>query len=133
VPDSPRSQHFVRPTGSPPVNGYSHAVAFSGPMVVVSGQLPVDAEGQLVGRDDPAAQTTQVFENLAAALAAAGTTMDHLVKLTVFLTDLGDLADFRRIRDRYISMEHPPASSVVQVSALLNPAFRIEIEAIAAT
>jgi reactive intermediate/imine deaminase len=133
VPDSPSTQHFIRPEGSPPVNGYSHAVAFSGPMVVVSGQLPVDAQGRLVGQDDPAAQITQVFENLGTALAAAGVTMEDVVKLTVFLTDLGDLAEFRRIRDRYLSPQRPPASSVIQVSALLNPAFRVEIEALAAT
>ena len=133
VPDSPSTQHFIRPEGSPPVNGYSHAVAFSGPMVVVSGQLPVDAQGRLVGQDDPAAQITQVFENLGTALAAAGATMEHVVKLTVFLTDLGDLAEFRRIRDQYLSTRRPPASSVIQVSALLNPAFRVEIEALAAT
>jgi reactive intermediate/imine deaminase len=133
VSDSPSTQHFIRPEGSPPVNGYSHAVAFSGPMVVVSGQLPVDAQGRLVGQDDPAAQITQVFENLGTALAAAGVTMEDVVKLTVFLTDLGDLAEFRRIRDRYLSPQRPPASSVIQVSALLNPAFRVEIEALAAT
>jgi reactive intermediate/imine deaminase len=133
VPDSQSPQHFIRPEGSPPVNGYSHAVAFSGPMVVVSGQLPVDAQGRLVGQDDPAAQITQVFENLAAALAGAGATMEHVVKLTVFLTDLGDLGEFRRIRDQYLSTRRPPASSVIQVSALLNPAFRVEIEALAAT
>ena len=117
----------------PPVNGYSHAVAFGGPLVVVSGQVPVDAEGRLVGQDDPAAQITQVFENLAAALAAAGTTMEHVVKLTVFLTDLSDIAEFRRIRDEYVSTERPPASSLVQVSGLVNPAFRVEVEALAAT
>jgi enamine deaminase RidA (YjgF/YER057c/UK114 family) len=102
-------EHFVRPAGTPPVNGYSHAVAFGGRMVVVSGQVPVDAAGRLVGKDDPAAQITQVFENLA------------------------DLGEFRRARDRYVSAERPPASSLVQVSALVNPDFRVEVEALAAT
>ena len=133
MPDSQGPQHFVRPAGMPPVNGYSHAVAFSGPMVVVSGQVPADEQGRLVGQDDPAAQVRQVFENLATALAAAGTTMDRVVKLTVFLTDLGNLAEFRRVRDQYVSAEHPPASSLVQVSALVNPAFLVEVEALAAT
>ena len=133
MPDSQGPQHLVRPDGLPPVNGYSHAVVFSGPMVVVSGQVPVDEQGRLVGEGDPAAQVRQVFENLAAALAAAGTTMDRVVKLTVFLTDLGDLAEFRRVRDQYISAEHPPASSLVQVSALVNPAFLVEVEALAVT
>jgi enamine deaminase RidA (YjgF/YER057c/UK114 family) len=59
--------------------------------------------------------------------------MEHVVKLTVFLTDLRDVAEFRRIRDEYVSTERPPASSLVQVSALINPAFRVEVEALAAT
>ena len=126
-------RHYIRPDGMPPVNGYSHAVAWTGPMIVVSGQVPLDADGNLVGKDDPAAQIMQVFENLAAALAAAGASMDQLVKVTVFLTDLADLAEFRRIRDQYINLASPPASSLVQVSALVHPDFRVEVEALAAT
>jgi len=123
---------FVRPEGLPPVNGYSHAVAFTGRMVVVSGQVPLDGHGQLVGRGDPAAQVRQVFENLAGALAAAGARMDQVVKLTVYLTDLADLDAFRRVRDEYVALDTPPASSLVQVSGLVNPEFRVEIEALAA-
>ncbi|MGC9671480.1 RidA family protein [Planosporangium sp. 12N6] len=125
-------QHHVRPDGTPPVNGYSHAVSFSGTMVAISGQVPLDADGRLVGEGDPRAQIRQVFENLRTALAAAGAGMEHVVKLTVFLTDLADLADFRGVRDEYISLERPPASSLVQVSGLVHPAFRVEIEALAA-
>ncbi len=125
--------HYVRPDGLPPVNGYSHAVTFSGRMVVISGQVPLDGQGNLVGRADPAAQIRQVFENLAAALAAAEATMDQVVKLTVYLTDLADLEAFRRVRDEYISPDRPPASSLVQVSGLVQPEFRVEIEALAAT
>ncbi|HET9522337.1 MAG TPA: RidA family protein [Candidatus Limnocylindrales bacterium] len=125
-------RHFVRPDGLPPTNGYSHAVAFSGQLVVVSGQVPLDAEGRLVGADDPGAQIRQVFENLRAALAIAGSRMDQIVKLTVFLTDLADLDVFRRVRNEYISAEAPPASSLVQVAGLVNPAFRVEVEALAA-
>jgi reactive intermediate/imine deaminase len=126
-------QHFVRPDGLPPVSGYSHAVAFSGRMVVISGQVPADGQGRLIGPGDPHAQVRQVFENLAAALAAAGATMEQVVKLTVFLTDLADLAAFRQVRDEYICPDRPPASSLVQVSGLVNPAFRVEIEALAVT
>ncbi|MEP7023399.1 MAG: RidA family protein [Actinomycetota bacterium] len=125
-------QHYVRPDGTPPVNGYSHAVAFTGRMIAVSGQVPLDAAGQLVGPGDARAQARQVFENLAAALAAAGAAMTDVVKLTVFLTDLADLAAFREVRDGYFAADRPPASSLVQVSGLVNPAFRIEIEALAA-
>lgn len=125
-------QHYVRPDGSPPGNGYSHAVSFSGMMVAISGQAPLDADGRLIGEDDPQAQVRQVFDNLVAALAAAGAGMEHVVKLTVYLTDLADLADFRLVRDEYICLERPPASSLVEVSRLLHPAFRVEIDALAA-
>ena len=125
-------RHFLRPAGLPPVSGYSHAVTFSGRMVVISGQVPVDGTGALVGRGDPAAQVRQVFENLSGALAAAGATMEQVVKLTVYLTDLADLEVFRRVRDEYVSPDGPPASSLVQVSGLVNPEFRVEIEALAA-
>ncbi|MFI9103500.1 RidA family protein [Streptomyces fildesensis] len=125
-------QHHLRPDGLPPVNGYSHAVSFSGRMVVISGQVPLDGKGRLVGAGDPEAQVRQVFENLKTALAAAGAEMEQLVKLTYFLTDLADLDVVRRVRDEYISLENPPASSLVQVSGLVNPAFRVEIEALAA-
>jgi reactive intermediate/imine deaminase len=124
-------QYHLKPEGMPPTNGYSHVVAFTGTTVMISGQVPLDAEGQLVGADDARAQTRQVFHNLQRALAAAGARMADLVKLTVFLTDLGDLADFRVVRDEFVDPWNPPASSLVQVSGLVNPAFRIEIEAIA--
>ena len=125
-------QHYLRPDGSPPVNGYSHVVAFAGPMAVVSGQVPVDGAGNLVGEGDAEAQVRQVFTNLATALAAAGCGMEHLVKLTVFLTDVGDLGVFRAVRDEHIDTARPPASSLVQVAGLVHPAFRVEIEALAA-
>jgi reactive intermediate/imine deaminase len=124
-------EHYRRPDGLPPVNGYSHAVAFSGRMVVVSGQVPLDGDGRLVGQDDPYAQARQVFENLAQALAAAGAAMEQVVKLTIFLTDLGDLEAVRQARDEFISPDRPPASSLVQVAGLVHPAFRIEVEALA--
>jgi enamine deaminase RidA (YjgF/YER057c/UK114 family) len=124
-------EHYHRPAGMPPVNGYSHAVAFSGRTVVVSGQVPLDESGAVVGRDDPHSQMRQVFTNLALALAAAGATMEHVVKLTVYLTDLSDLEVFRSVRDEYVSLVNPPASSLLQVSGLVNPAFRVEIDALA--
>jgi reactive intermediate/imine deaminase len=126
------TEHYVRPEGLPPVSGYSHAVAFAGRIVAISGQVPADRDGRPVGPGDPAAQTRQVFENLTVALAAAGATMEHVVKLTVYLTDLADLDAFRQVRDEYISAGHPPASSLVEVSRLVHPDWRIEIEALAA-
>jgi reactive intermediate/imine deaminase len=122
-------QYFVRPEGAPPVNGYSHAVAFTGSVVAVSGQVPVDGEGRLVGEGDTEAQVRQVYANLATALGAAGAGLEHVVKLTVYLTDLQDLAAFRRVRDEHQDPARPPACSLVQVAGLVHPAFRVEIDA----
>jgi len=94
--------------------------------------VPLDGQGKLAGQDDPRAQVRQVFDNLTAALAAAGAGMEHVVKLTVYLTDLADLDAFRQVRDEYISLDKPPAGTLVQVSSLVNPAFRVEIDALAA-
>jgi reactive intermediate/imine deaminase len=124
-------QHYLRPDGLPPVNGYSHAVAHDGRTVVVSGQVPLDADGNLVGQGDPEQQMVQVFTNIVTILAAVGAGMDDVVKLTVYLTDLADLAARRRVRDRYVKVAAPPASTVVQVSGLINPEFRVEIDVLA--
>lgn len=130
--DQPAIARYERPEGLPPVNGYSHAVAFTGRMVAMSGQVPLDADGKLIGEHDPRAQIRQVFVNLVAALAAAGATPDRIVKLTVFLTDLADLDAFRQVRDEFLVPERLPACSLVQVAGLVNPAFRVEIDALAA-
>jgi reactive intermediate/imine deaminase len=124
-------QHCLRPDGLPPVNGYSNAVAYEGRTVVVSGQVPLDADGKLVGRGDPEQQMTQVFTNVGIVLAAVGAGMEDIVKLTVYLTDLADLAVFRRVRDRFVRVAEPPASTLVQVSGLISPDFRVEIDVLA--
>jgi enamine deaminase RidA (YjgF/YER057c/UK114 family) len=126
-------EHFVRPDGLPPVSGHSHAVAATGRLVVISGQVPADRDGTPVGVNDPEAQLRQVFGNLTAALAAAGATMSQVVRLTVYLTDLADLPVFRQVRDEFLSAQRPPASSLVQVSGLIRPEFRVEIDALAVT
>jgi reactive intermediate/imine deaminase len=123
---------YIRPDGMPPGNGYSHAVAFTGRTVIISGQLPLDQDGKLAGTG-PETQMRQVFQNLSVALAAAGAGMAQIVKLTVYLTDLADLPAFRQVRDEYVSADHPPASSLVQVAGLVHPEARVEVEALAVT
>ena len=126
------TEFYVRPDGMPPGNGFSHAVAFTGRTVVISGQLPLDQDGKLAGTE-PETQMHQVSENLSVALAAAGEGMAQVVKLTVYLTDLADLPAFRQVRDDYVSADSPPASSLVQVAGLVHPEARVEIEALAVT
>jgi len=119
------------PETLPRANGYSHVVEVSGGRTIyISGQIAFDRAGKLVGEGDFAAQARQVFENLEFALAAANAGLDDVVKITIFMTDLGHLATLREVRDRYFT-KAPPASSLVQVSELVHPALLVEIEAIA--
>jgi len=120
--------------GTPP--GYSQIVDISASRIIfISGQTALDRDGNLVGKDDFAAQAAQVFRNLAAALQARECNAASLVKLTVFLTDMGNLGSYREARDRFFASVAPPAApavTLVEVSKLYGPDFMIEIEAIAA-
>lgn len=123
-------KHINPPALSKPT-GYTHVVeAIGGRALYVSGQVALDASGALVGAGDLAAQTRQVFENLKSALAAGGATLDHVAKITVFMTDVSHIATFREIRNRYFTKELP-ASTLVQVVQLARPEWLIEIEAVA--
>jgi len=125
-------EHHRAPQGMAPGNGYSHAVAGRGSRVVaIAGQVAMDEQGELVGRDDPRAQAEQVYRNLGAALAAAGVTFGDVVKLTAYVTDSAFLPVIREVRDRHVDTERPPASTAVQVSALFQPGYLIEVDALA--
>ena len=110
------------------VGPYSQAVR-AGSMIFTAGQIPLDPRtGQLV-TGDISVQTRRVLDNLGAILRAEGLTFDHIVKTTIFLTNLGD---FQAVNETYASYFQgtPPARSTVQVSALPKGA-DVEIEAIA--
>jgi enamine deaminase RidA (YjgF/YER057c/UK114 family) len=120
--------------GTPP--GYSQIVDVSaGRLIFISGQAALDRDGNVVGKNDFITQAAQVFGNLAAALQTRGCTAANLVKLTVFLTDMDNLAGYREARNRFFATVTPaaaPAVTLVEVSKLYGPDFMIEIEAIAA-
>jgi enamine deaminase RidA (YjgF/YER057c/UK114 family) len=120
--------------GTPP--GYSQIVDVSaGRIIFIAGQTALDRDGNLIGKNDFAAQAAQVFRNLALALQASECTPANLVKLTVFLTDMNNLAGYREARNRFFASVTPPAApavTLVEVSKLYGPDFLIEIEAIAA-
>ncbi|MER5526313.1 RidA family protein [Streptomyces sp. NPDC002677] len=121
----------IAPDGVAPATQYSHVVAATGRFVAVSGQLPLDEEGRLVGEGDPAAQARQVFENLRRCLAAAGAGFEDVVKLTYFVTDMAHMPAVREARAAHIPDDRLPASSAIQVAALVAPQFLMEIEAFA--
>jgi enamine deaminase RidA (YjgF/YER057c/UK114 family) len=116
--------------------GYMHVVEIAGGARIVffAGQLGVDTSGAFAGgRGDFKAQTGQAFENLKAALTAAGAGFEHLVKINNYLVDIEhNMAAFREIRDRYLVKSALPASTTVGVPALARPGALFEIEAVAA-
>jgi reactive intermediate/imine deaminase len=125
-------KRFLTPATLSPPFGYSHVVeAPAGSIVYISGQVPLDAEGRLVGEGDFAEQTRQVFENLTHALEAAEATWSDVVKLDYFLRDVGQIGAVRAIRDEYVDTANPPASTLVEVSSLFSPDVLVEIQAIA--
>ena len=120
--------------GTPP--GYSQVVdATARRFIFIAGQTAVDRDGTVIGKADFGIQADRVFENLTIALRSSGCTPANLVKLTVFLTDMNNLARYREARNRFFSSVTPaaaPAVTLVEVSRLYGPDFLIEIEAIAA-
>lgn len=117
---------------SPPRGGaFSQAIeAPAGRTVYVSGMVSMDREGNVVGEGDVALQTETVLENVKAALEEAGGSMRDIVKVTVFIRDMGHYDEIHAVRRRYFE-EPYPASSMVQVSALIDPRLLVEIEAVA--
>jgi enamine deaminase RidA (YjgF/YER057c/UK114 family) len=92
--------------GAPP--GYSQIVDVrAGRMIFIAGQTALDRDGELVGKNDFAAQADQVFRNLGAALQSVGCTASDLVKLTVFLRDMGNLQTYREARNRFFARYNP--------------------------
>ena len=120
----------IRVPGQPlPISHYTDAVK-AGDLVFVSGVVPVDAEGNLVGGDDVVAQTRKVFENMGAVLRAAGAGFEDVVKVTIFLTDVDDRARINPVRQDVFG-ETRPASTLVEISRLAIPGAKIEVEAVA--
>jgi 2-iminobutanoate/2-iminopropanoate deaminase len=107
---------------------YSQAIAHGG-LVFVSGQLGIDTEGNMV-QGGISGQTDQVMENLSAILEAAGSSLQNVLKATIFLADLGDFQAMNEVYERHVG-EEPPARATLQVAALPSGAL-VEIEVIAA-
>ncbi|MGD9914589.1 MAG: RidA family protein [Rhizobiaceae bacterium] len=97
-----------------------------GNLVYLSGQASIDRDGAIVGVGDFDAQAQQTFANLKAVLEAAGSSLDNVVKVTIFLKDMAKILE---LRQRYFSKPYP-ADTIVEISALGLPELEIEIEAI---
>jgi reactive intermediate/imine deaminase len=112
-----------------PISHFTDAVAAGG-LLFVSGIVPVDERRGLVGGDDVVVQARQVFENMRDVLAAAGCSFADVVKVTIFLTDVADRPLVNPVRQEVFG-DTRPASTLVEVSALVIPGAKIEVEAVA--
>ena len=112
-----------------PISHFTDAVR-AGALLFVSGIVPVDADRRLVGEGDVVAQARCVFDNMRQVLAAAGCTFADVVKVTVFLTDVADRPLVNPVRQEVFG-ETRPASTLVEVPALVIPGAKIEVEAVA--
>jgi enamine deaminase RidA (YjgF/YER057c/UK114 family) len=125
---------FLNPAGLSKPMGYTQVVvAQPGKLVYVSGQVPLNASGEVVGKGDLRAQVTQVMDNLKTALAATGATMKDVVKANYYVVNLkpDQVPVIREVRSKYFSAEHPPAGTLIGVTALVREDYMIEIEAVA--
>ena len=128
------SVEFLNPPQLCPTFGWTHVVcATGGKTIHISGQVGINELGEVVGRGDLKAQTEQAFHNISLALAAAGATFRDVVKTSLFVVGLKPehVPILREVRSRYVWAEHPPASTLVGISALVGPDWLIEIEAVA--
>ncbi|MBD0267181.1 MAG: RidA family protein [Cyanobacteria bacterium Co-bin8] len=114
-----------------PVGPYNQAIAASGQLLFVAGQIPLDpVSGQIVGEGDIAAQTEQAIANLSAILEAGGATLDSVVKTSVFLKDMNDFAAMNAVYAQHFGDESAPARACVEVARLPKDVL-VEIECIA--
>ncbi|WP_019948721.1 RidA family protein [Hymenobacter aerophilus] len=117
------------PQAPAPIGPYSQAIR-AGNTVYVSGQIALDGNGQLLGNGDVAAETHQVMHNLQAVLAAAGLTLRHIVKCSIFVQDLGNFGLINDIYGSYFDADYAPARETVEVSRLPKDV-QVEISCVA--
>ena len=112
-----------------PISHYTDGVEAAG-LLYVSGMLPVNAAGELVGGADVIRQSEQVLDNVGAVLHSAGASFDDVVRVGVYVRDMADRETINTVRRRYFG-DARPASTLVEVSALAHPGALVEIDAVA--
>ncbi|NER99316.1 MAG: RidA family protein [Symploca sp. SIO1B1] len=126
------TKKIIRTENAPaPVGPYNQAIAASGELIFVSGQIALEpSTNEIIGADDVVQQTEQVMANLEAVLTAAGATFEDVVKTSVFLADMNDFAVVNEVYANYFDPESAPARACVEVSRLPKNVL-VEVECIA--
>jgi enamine deaminase RidA (YjgF/YER057c/UK114 family) len=117
-----------------PTKGYSHVAKIdmgNAWMLIISGQVPMDQEGNIVGKGNFEAQTNFVYAKLVEIVKHYGGTRDHIVRTGILIVDEQHIPLIRQVRTKYLNMEKPPTSTAMVVSKLFHPDFLVEIEATA--
>jgi enamine deaminase RidA (YjgF/YER057c/UK114 family) len=122
-----RRQLYSSGTSWEPVVGYSRAVRIDG-RIWVSGTTSTDSHGGIVGKDDPYAQAKQAIANIERALASAGAGLADVVRTRIFVTDIAHWQDIGRAHGEAFA-DIRPATTMVEVSRLIDPDLLVEIEA----
>ena len=126
----PKLMQPINPPTLPKPAGYAHGWEVQGGKTVyIAGQVALDKDGHVVGKGDMVAQFRQVCENLRAILEAAGSSLDRVVKVTIYMVDLGEVLAMNEVFSQYFPVD-PPARTTFECSRLIGNA-RVEIEAIA--
>ena len=118
-------------TDPDPYEAFKLAQAYRvGDLIFVSGQTAIALDGTIVGAGDFDAQAAQTFGNLAAVLEAGGSDLSKVVKVTIFLKDMGNFGKIVGLREKYFTPPYP-ADTIVEITSLALPELELEIEAIA--
>jgi enamine deaminase RidA (YjgF/YER057c/UK114 family) len=133
------AHRFINPGTMPATRGYTHVAETHSPSrtIYISGQLGMTPDGQFAGAQiagstgDFRAQADQCCKNLKLAIAEVGATFEHVVKVTAFFVDIAHLPIYFEVRNAYVNVKAPPASTAVQISKLAREPALFEIEAIA--
>jgi enamine deaminase RidA (YjgF/YER057c/UK114 family) len=125
------SQQHLNPNTMPQPRGYTQVVK-AGNTVYIAGQVSAALDGSVVGKGDPEAQARQIWRNIEAAVkAAGGSGLQNIVKTTTYVTSIDHAGGVRQVREELFRSFNPPTSTLLVISALANPDYMVEIEAIA--
>ena len=109
--------------------GYSRAVKV-GRLIEVTGTVASDENGNVVGKDDPYRQTQYIYQKIQKVLESAGATMANIIRIRMFVTDISQWQEYGRAHSEFFK-DIKPCNTMVEVSALIEPGYMIEIEATA--